>query len=361
MYWALTASLVGCVSSWIAPPLHRELTEADADAARALGSNLVSGRFPSEVAQDCDRNATAFTWLAARSTDPAVVRAALIAAAGCDAQVDPEDLGLAAAAHVDSPDPRTLMAALGAADAILGDLPVEHPLVGRLVVRGFDRHPQVRYEVLQVLDRRAWSQEAPLAAPFVAALHETDAPWLVTEVLRRVRYRAKGLADPNPFRASCVLLTTDLDPGIRGRAALVLARLAPEDPQIVTILRYMLRDPHGYSRSAAAEALTEIGYVPAIHDLAARLDDPPAKNTWDMLPFDRLDGTSEAPHHAGSLHDKDHDAYLRAIQALSAGMGDDAFVYREVSALYSDLDIISAKRDAKKWYAAHADQIPKPE
>ncbi|MEZ4236262.1 MAG: hypothetical protein R3F59_08900 [Myxococcota bacterium] len=77
-----------------------------------------------------------------------------------------------------------------------------------------------------------------------------------------------------------------------------------------------------------------------------------------MLPFEHLDGRREVPHHEGSYFKRVDDAYLRAIEALSVPLGDEAFTYREVNLRYVNLDIIAATRDAKKWYAAHVEQIP---
>jgi hypothetical protein len=77
-----------------------------------------------------------------------------------------------------------------------------------------------------------------------------------------------------------------------------------------------------------------------------------------MLPVTRLDGTSETPHHTGSLFERVDDAVLRAIVTLSAPMGDDRFVYRDVNLRWLALDVVAATRDAKHWYEAHAAEIP---
>ena len=287
-----------------------------------------------------------------------MVAAALTAAAGCVAEVDAGDLARVATANLGEADPAVLLAALAASEAVIGDLPPTDPLIARLVARSTDPDPAVRYEVITVLDKRAWSQEPLVGVAFLAALRD-DAPWLVTEALRRLRYRAKGLSEPEPFVATCTLLAADRDPGIRGRSAQALARLAPEDPNVRELLLRMLDDPHGYTRSAVAEALGDIRYVPAIHSILPRIDDS-AKNTWDMLPFTRLDGTREVPHHVGSHFERVDDAYLRALVLLSEPLGERAFAYREVNLRWRDLDIIAATRDAKKWYTEQQASIPDP-
>lgn len=353
---------LGCagVPFWSRPiPLAEELAPEEVEAAHALAVHLVDGRFPSDVAEDCQANGERFTWLAARHPDPGVVGAALIAAGAC-AKGDPAaaegDLPVVVASRLGEPG-AVKAAAIGAAQSVIAEVPAHHPLVARLAALTSGGPPELRYEAMQVLDGRAWSDEGQVAVAFLAVLHDNDWPYLVTEGLRRLRYRAVGIEQPEPFVRICSVLAANRDPGIRGRAALALARLAPEDPQVRGLLLDMLDDPHGYTRAAAAEALADAGVTEAIHALIERIDDS-AKSTWDMLPFTRLDGTREVPHHVGSHFERVDDAYLRAIVTLSAPMGEDAFTYREVNLRYRDLDIIAATRDARKWYAAHAEQIP---
>lgn len=361
--WVLCAVVAGGLACAGFPaerdpvPLQNEIAGPEAEAARALAVDLVNGRFPSDVASACTENARTFVWLAARHEDPVVVSAALFAAAGCSAEVDPNDLSRVAASALSDTDPVVLLAAIRAAEAVIVDLPPNDPLIARLVARSSDPRPEVVYEILGVLDKRVWTQEPMIAVAFMSALQTDDAPWLVTEALRRLRYRAKGLVDPAPFVQVCLRLTGELDPGIRGRAALALARLAPEDPNVRDTLLRMLDDPHGFTRSAAGEALGDMQYLPAIHAILPRLDDP-AKNTWDMLPFTRLDGTRETPHHVGSHFERVDDAWLRALVQLSEPLGERAYTYREVNLRWRDLDIIAATRDAKKWYTEQQASIP---
>jgi hypothetical protein len=357
--WAVVGSGLACAGLPFEPdpvPLRTELAGPEAEAARALAVDLVNGRFPSDVASACSDHGPTFVWLAGRHERSAVVAASLFAAAGCVAEVDPTDLAAVATRALESPDPMVLLSAFRAAEAVIVDLPPSDPLILALVGRTGDPNPVVVYEALTVLDKRVWTDEPLIAAAFLRAL-DADEAWLVTEALRRLRYRAKGLADPAPFVQTCLRLTGELDPGIRGRAALALARLAPEEPNVRDTLLRMLDDPHGFARSAAGEALGDMAYLPAIHAILPRIDDP-SRNTWDMLKFTRLDGTSEVPHHVGSHFERVDDAWLRALVQLSEPLGDEAFVYREVNLRWRDLDIIAATRDAKKWYTEHQASIP---
>jgi hypothetical protein len=344
--------------------IKKELTPEEVTVAEQLAGRVSGGQLPEEIASDCAAHLGHFVWLAARSPDPGVVIAAMSAAAPCAVAegADPvhrDDLAQVVARRLSDPDPGVVLAAFSSADELVAPLPPEHPLVVALVSLATDRRLEVRYEALLALDRRAWVEEPLVSIAFLHALQASDAPWLVTEVLRRLRYRATGLGPSPSFRSACLVLTQDLDPGIRGRAALVLARLDPNDEQIRSTLLRMLDDPHGYVRSAVAEALGEVGDPGVIPEIVRRIEDP-ARNTWDMLPFTRLDGTSEVPHHVGSHFERVDDAYLRALEVLSAPMGEQKFVYREISLRYRDLDIIAATRDAKRWYEANAASIPGP-
>lgn len=357
MWWIAATA---CRSIWTPPglpPLAHELAPDETVAAIEISRNLVSGRFPSDVVKDCATNGPRFVWLAAHQRSAAVVRASLFAATECAANVDPLDLALAAAAHVDETDRRTLVAVFAAAAASVATVPADHPLVQRLVARAEGADPVVRYALLEVLDARTWSGEPAVAGVFFGALQGSEAPWLVSEALRRIRPRARGLADPAALRALALVQVNALDPGIRGRAALVLAELGSLSVAERDLLLSLLDDPHGFTRSAAAEALAIGGYTSAIHALMVRLDDI-ERNTWDMEPFTRLDGTSVVTHHQGSEYERVDDAYLRALAVLSAPLAEERFVYREVNLRWRDLDIIAAVRDARKWYEAHRALIP---
>jgi hypothetical protein len=344
--------------------IKKELTPEEVSRAEQLAGQVGGGQFSEEIASDCAAHLGHFVWLAARHPDPGVVKAALAAGTPCATAegADPvhlDDLAQVVARRLSDPDPGVALAAFASADELVAPLPPEHPLVVTLVPMAADPRLEVRYEALLVLDRRAWVEEPLISIAFLHGLQASEAPWLVTEVLRRLRYRASGLGPSPSFRSACLVLTQDLDPGIRGRAALVLARLDPADEQIRSTLLRMLDDPHGYVRSAVAEALGEIGDPSVIPELVKRIEDP-ARNTWDMLPFTRLDGTSEVPHHVGSHFERVDDAYLRALEVLTEPMGEKKFVYRDISLRYRDLDIIAATRDAKRWYEANAAAIPAP-
>lgn len=348
------------------PPLAHELAGAERDAAVALGDDVADGRFPEaivgtdpeSVMAACAAHGPAFVWLAARDERPGVRAAAATATRGCLAAVDHGDAAVAARIGTASADAPERAAAYALAGELLAEEPADADLLATIERAVREGPPADRYEALAALDRYGWGSDPEATAAMEAALR-AEQPWLVTEALRRLRYRASGVSDPAGLAAACRALASDVDPGLRGRAALALARLTPDDPEVPGLLVGLLADPHPFTRSAAAEALGDLAYLPAAHDLVSIVDDQ-APNTWDHLPFQRLDGSMVVQHHVGSLHERVDDAVLRALEAVTAGLPEASrFTYREVHpGKWRDLDILAAGRDAKKWYEAHGSELP---
>lgn len=337
--------------------LEGELTGPERDAALALGETVDPGTatFPAEIATDCAAHARAVTWLAARATEPLVRAAALRAVAGCLAEAHPGDVAAVTLGAVGAEDRLELAAGLALAGARLA-LEDDGTVVGALLPRLADPDPAVRYDALLAVDQRSWGERAEVVAAVDGILRAPE-PWLVTEALRRLRSRASGIPDPGGLPATLTALLGDIDPGIRGRAALALVRLTPADPALPDRLLGLLHDKHAYTRSVAAEALADLGYLPAAHALVAGLPDPD-RNTWDMLAFTRLDGSQEVPRHVGSLYERVDDAFLRALARLTEPLGVGKFVYRDINLRYLSLDLIAATRDAARWYEAHRAALP---
>ena len=346
-------------------PLTTELVGEERDAAVALGDDLVGDRFseeltgaaPDAVATACTEHGRAFVWLAARDDRAPVRTAALRASAQCLAELDRGDLAVAARTGLRSAEPAEQAAAYALAGTLLPDEALESELLAEILAAMTAGRPEVRYEAMVAMDRRSWGDD-PRAVEAYGSILRAPEPWLVTEALRLVRFRASGRVAPTPLQEAARPLLADIDPGIRGRAALALARLSSDDPELPNVLVGLLDDSHAYTRSAASEALADLAFLPATHDLVARLDDQ-ATNTWDLLPFQRLDGTSVVQHHVGSLFERTDDAFLRALVRLTEPLGEARFQYREVHpGKWRDLDILAAGRDAAKWYADHEQELP---
>ena len=339
-------------------PLEQDLSEAGALAAATLTKRITDSRFPEDLIA-CDEHADRFTWLAARAEDREVIAAALYAMEACEQEVHPTDATTVAAHRLFHPDREVVGGALAVAEPRIGPLAVDHPLVSAMV-RVAREHDDMgtRIAALEVLDKRVWTQEPTVIDAFYDALMASRLPSLTAMSLEIVTYRSGGLqpADQHRFRVAAMVLAADIDPGIRGYSAYLLARLNPRDEEIQSRLIGLLEDKHAYTRSAAADALSDMGYLPAIHEFMFRLRDA-EPNVWRMLPFERPDGTTDRMVFVGSHFERANDAYLRALEHLTSNL-ETPFVYREIDPRYRDLDILAAGRDALKWYEAHKDTLP---
>ena len=345
------------------PPLEleRDLSDPAALAAAALAEKVQDRQFPAEILADCESHAARFTWLAARSDSTAVVEAALWAMLHCRLELHSPDVVTVVAARLDR---ETEVGLLGAAI----ELSIPHveqadrdaPLIQGLVKVAVEhRDMGVRIAALEALDERVWSAEGLVAQAFYEAVMAEWQPSLTAFALGALTYRSAGFSVQNRqrFLLASMVLASDIDPGIRGYAALALARISPEDEDVQARVLSLLDDKHPYTRSAAAEALADMAYQPAIHELIPRLNDQ-ERNVWRMLPWTRPNGQRSRLRFTGSHFERVDDAFLRSLERLTADL-ETPFVYREVNLRFKALDIVAATRDAQRWYAEHGEQITK--
>lgn len=346
--WSLGCSGLGLMMG--VPTPSPALQAVVAGWAEAAGDGLLP-----DDGFDCEAHGEALPWAVVEGP-PEVTAGALRALMTCE--VDPDAKATAVEAGLRDERLPVVGAALEVADDHLATAGPRDRIL-HAVWQVLRDHPDkgVRFEALEALDRYAWGSDPNAAEVVLGALLDPSPP-VVSEVLDRARFRAAGIAQPGPWVATArFALRAHLDPGIRGRSALLLARLAPDDPGVRRDLRGLLHDDHPYTRSAAAEALGEIGDPAAVHRLMTLLDDE-APNGWLMLPFTGTSGRERRQVHTGSHLERVDDAALRALQAVTASMGDDGFAYREVQLRYLELDLIAARRDAREWYEAHLDSLP---
>jgi hypothetical protein len=366
-WWVVAGAVVACLLACgglplpFGPiPLERDLEGPGQMAAAALAARIEGGRYPDEILEACDEHAERLTWLAARHDEGAVLSASLWAMASCADALHPPDARAVAGARLGHEDRGVVGGAMAVAGALLPDLGADDPVIAGLVeLASSDRQPlAVRVEALEALDRRPWGQEPAIVGAFVHALHAEGAPVVVATALERLRYRAAGVgeAERPRFVSIVLVLAGDIDPAVRGLAALALARLAPDDEDVRARVLGLLEDDHGYTRSAAAQALADMGYLPAARALVAGLPDD-APNTWQMLAWTRLDGSEDQKRFVGSRFERVDDAWLRALERLTVDL-DAPFVYREIDLRYKELDIIAATRDATRWLREHGDAVP---
>lgn len=341
--------LVGCAPE-LGPSLEHQLEEGDRQAAAQFGAALVSAEPPGVV---CSTHVTWLVHLVATTDDPTVAGAAMESLASCAENWHAPDVRVATARWWDAKGlavPRGLVAV---AEPFVVDAESTDPMVQGLGHLATSHAAiEVRLAALELLDRRTWGKEPDTAAAFVDALLAVRQPVLTATVLHWLRFEAPNVhfrVRPR-LQAATTLLLRDIDPGVRGRAALVLARLAPGDDSVIEQIRQRLRDPHPFTRAAAAKALADLGSETFVHDLVPLLNDHES-TVWHSRPFDRLDGSSDRIRFLASPHERVDEAVLVALERLTSNLAS-PFEIRPIDPAYAALDILSATRDARAWYQA---------
>jgi len=332
------------------PTLDRPLDEGDRAAATRFATALASDEPPGVV---CSTHHTWLVHVAATTDDPALAAASLKGLAGCAEDWHEPDVRRALARWWDDP-PIPIAAGLVAVSAgLVVAAEPDDPVVEGLV-RLATEHDEVpvRLAALDQLDRRPWGRENRVASAFVDALLVERRPVLTATALHALRFEAPEVhfAVRPRLQAGATLALRDIDPGIRGRSARALARLAPHDPRVVTEIRALLLDEHPFTRAAAAKALADVGDETFVHDLVPLLDDHESTE-WRSRPYLRLDGTSDRVRFVASPHERVDEAALIALERLTADLAE-PYVIRSIDPTYADLDILSASREARAWYQA---------
>ncbi|MEN0061390.1 MAG: HEAT repeat domain-containing protein [Myxococcota bacterium] len=356
----LAMLLIGACTTTTEPALDQPLSEGDRQAAVQFGTTLTQ---PSPPAIVCSTHQGWLTHLAATTDDPATAAAALTGLAECSTTWHEPDVRRALARWWSQPTPVLAKGLIAVADPLVATSEPDDPVV-RGMVRLASLHPElaVKLAALESLDRRAWGREPEVASAFIDAMLAVRQPVLTATVLHWLRFEASEVhfqVQPR-LRAAATLALRDIDPGVRGRAALALARLAGDDPQILALVRERLADPHPFTRAAAAKALADLAQETLVHDLVPLLDDH-AATTWRSRPFARLDGTTDRIRFVASPHERVDEAVLIGLQRLTADLAR-PYVIRSIDPTYAELDLLSATRDAKAWYqAAYGEESPPEE
>ncbi len=346
------AVLLGCAGLASTTP---NLSQPPSEAVRAEAAPWLAAEQLPRL--DCEEHGSTYAWLALEAPPP-VAAQALDGLEGCPDAPDREAL---AAFRLADPDPAVAGAALRLADVLLVDrVPTaDDPVVAGVIASTRHADKAVRYEAVEVYDTVAWTSSPELEAAMLDAVADPSPP-VVAEVLERAYDRAAGLQRVDPWAMTArYALVAHLDPGIRGRGALLLARLQPTSATTRRLLRAALDDPHPHVRAIAAQALAEAGDRAAVHLLVERLKDEDVVQVganWKMLPWEGSDGRRRQQLFEGSYFERVDDAMVRAAASLTEGM-DEPYVLRDINLRYLDLDLVGCVRDLSAWYEAHADEL----
>lgn len=344
---------LGCAGPQEGPPT---LSEPPTEAVKQEAAPWIAAEELPKL--DCDEHGATLAWLALEGP-PAIMAQALDGLARCADAPDRDALAVHRLGHE---DPAVAGAALRLAENLLADRPpsVEDPVVAGVEASLGHDDKAVRYEAVQVLDGVPWTSSPALETAMLRAAADVSPP-VVSEVMKRAYDRAAGLRQREAWAMTArYALIAHLDPGLRGRGALLLARLEPESNTTRQLLRAALDDAHPHVRAIAATALGESGDKASLHLLVPRLDDAEAVQVdanWAMLPWVGTDGKKRTQVHEGSYFERLDDAVLRAAETLTEDM-DEPYVLRDINLRYFDLDMVGATRDLQSWYEEHADELP---
>lgn len=345
--------------------LSSPLSQQEAREAEGLVETLARGAFPwTERARP--ENARRFVHLAATSSQPEVIAAALQAmaqswSAGPQDKARPavdQDYRAVVLARLRHSDPAVVGRAIEASVNLLSHSPPDSEALEIILEFATGEIPAARFEALMALSRvREFQREPRIVEAYYQGMSDPEA-FVASTAILHVQFLAYDLPRREEFMARAQRLLGHEDPGVRGRALLFAAGLARGEEREAVGLRAeaMLVDPHPYVRSVAASAVAALDRKVSIPRLIRLLDDQ-ARNTYSIQGFKRLSGESGSVPHSGSAWFKVNDAALAALQALTATMGDDRFIYPKVDSKTVDADIARGVKEARAWFSAHRDAL----
>jgi HEAT repeat protein len=229
---------------------------------------------------------------AGKSSDPRLVAAALEQAAVAEDRrwrLHPE-AGPIILTHLASADAAVRAAAVDASRQLMIEERVEQTATrawisaGHQEVKGSlcriatdDPLAPTRVRAIQALSHLYNHADDPqVAAALFAALSDGDAA-VVSTALGRLVDEGYRLPHRPRFVEAATRLLGHADPGVRGRAALLLAGVARAErvgASAAAAIEPLLADPHPFVRAAAATAIARLGATGALAKLLPLLDDP---------------------------------------------------------------------------------------
>ncbi len=300
-------------------------------------------------------------------TDPRLLAAALKHASESDEPfILPRELHSLVLVHLDSGDAALKARALDAALQLMVHERVEQTPTGAWVTRGTDdvkrrlskvaaedARPAARRRALRALARVSSYADDPEIADTLHAALSDDAAVVVTTALFLLRDQAYRVPARGRFVEATTRLLAHADPGVRGRAALVLAGMARAEGQegaASEAIEPLLGDPHGFTRAAAATAVARLGQVRFLPTLVRMLDDH-AEARYELGGWTTLLGEPGVIVHLGSPWSRVDDAALSAIAFLAGSERTAPLARGVVDPADVDGSLRAEAARAREWFA----------
>lgn len=221
-----------------------------------------------------------------------------------------------------------------------------------------------RHAALEALNLiRPNRRNAQVLGAFEAAL-SADSAHLISLALLALAQSGPSLggdAERESLKIRVIELSNHDDPGVRGRALLVLSEIEDlVDPLMrVRTARAHLDDRHPYVRAQAADLVARCRDVAAIHRLIAHVTDlAPAR--YELQGWRQLDGTPGTLLHSLPGRKRVADAALFAIQSLSTELQGLAPLTLTLGGpRVSDEVVLESAERALAWYQGARAAIPR--
>jgi len=318
-------------------------------------------------------NAEIITYIAESSEDPEVIAAALsevesrYSSRSSQKPLPDAALERVLLKHLDAPNPRVAHAALLAARVALMTKDPSDALTRRLANAAAPERPANRRHA--ALEGLSWLRPDRRSAYVLSALEQAlsaSEPHLLSLSLLALSQSAPSLAALEPSARERIArrvleLGEHADPGVRGRALLVLAEVAelvPAGARLSTGQQHLL-DPHPYVRAQAADLLLRCREPLAIHQLIALVPDM-ALARYELGGFDELEGQPGVLLHSVPGRKRVAEAALLAILSLSQALPGVAALSLTLGGReQSEAQVLQSAEIARTWYRAEEARIPK--
>lgn len=333
-----------------------EVAVDDATKAQAAGlAPLVEKEFKFPWDKRKPDNAKAFLYLAARGGSDDVVAAALYAMAetfGSGKELLSDDYKKVVRARLRSRSDVVVGGALAASKDLVDDEGKDASCaeaINEIVAK--HSNPSARYEATSLLLYVYDSVKDPKTVN--ALLLAMDAPE------NYVRSAAINILQARQFQigarraevlAAGKRLIGDPDPGVRGRALELVARMAKQDNAVADVASALvgrLDDESPFVRSVAARMLSWVDYRPAIDKIVTLMSDT-APNTY-AIDVTTLAGVKTKQIHDGSNYSRVDDAMIWSIRDYSNWVGVKFTPGQRESGLSVEDWVAREKGAARKW------------
>ncbi len=339
------------------------LNEEQQLALKVLTSKLKADRwtFPADEITNTT-NQPLFVHLATKSNRPELVGASFHALHETHRKRSSGSLDVAAVdamkQHLNTKDSRLLGRTLTLAAVAVADKASDPLLVQQLLeVAQKQQTPAARYALLDTLGSVPQERmTAEIAAYFVECLSAKE-PYVVSQALYQIERARLSFKDDPSVVAKIKPLLQHADPGVRGRALSALVLLNQSEPSLPSAAVAALSDDAPYVRAEACHALSRIDHERAIHAAMPLLEDKAAAlYTIENVPT--LEGGTRRLNHRVTDAATVQQAAMAAVDTLA---GKALTLPHVPSGPKREAALAAAAKQARDWYIANREQLPKAE